>query len=523
MTAAAGSPLNIPIFRSLWVATIVSNVGTSMQDVGSGWLMTSLSSDSLMVALVQAATTLPMFVLSLPAGALADLVDRRRLLIATQLWTIAAAATLSITTFAGLVGPVLLLVLIFAIASGLSLGAPAFQATVPELVPTSLLPQAVSLNSLGINIARAVGPAIGGLVIGAASPAAVFGLNAASTIGVIVVLFRWKRERREISLPEEHFVEAVRTGIEYSLQSIEVLTVLIRGVGFFFFASGFLALLPVVGRRELALSPTGYGWLLTLMGLGAVTGALVVPWICDRISSNRLTILASLLFTVATVLLGEATSFASAAPIVVGAGSAWIVIMSSLAGAAQMAAPAWVRARVLAIYILSSQGAMMSGSILWGWIASHASIESALLAAGVGLAASQLLALIFPLDLTAKLDLSPDPHWPAPLVAGQVEDDRGPVLITIEYQIDPARLAEFARAMSPMRRIRRRDGASSWGLFEDAAQPGLVVETFVVRSWVEHLRQHQRVTHADRENEDAANRFHVGSAPPLVRHWIAPA
>ncbi|WP_199229819.1 MFS transporter [Luteibacter sp. OK325] len=514
--------MKIPIFRALWIATIVSNIGTWMQDVGAGWLMTSLSTSPLMVALVQASTTLPMFVLSMPAGALADIVDRRRLLIITQLWMLGGAALLAVTTFAGLTGPGLLLSMVCAIATGMALSAPAFQATVPELVDAAALPQAVMLVSLGVNIARAIGPALGGLVIAiTGGPAAVFALNAVSGIGVVVVLLHWRREAPRSDLPAEHFLGALRAGVRYTLQAPAMLAVLLRCVAFFVFASALWALLPVIGRRELHLDPMGYGALLGFLGLGAVIGAAILPELSRRTSSNSLATIACLLFALATGLLGMIHHFAATAVVVFMAGFAWISIMSSFSGAAQMASPAWVKARSLAIFILVSQGAMTLGSTFWGWLASQAGISVTLITAGTSLAAVQLLLLRFPFDMEATLDLAPAPNWPTPLVRSKVSNDRGPVLVTIEYRVDSSNVAAFVQAMIPVRRSRLRGGAMFWAIYEDVAVPGTFLETFVVQSWIEHRRQHERGTPVDRGFEETAQHYHLGP-PPVVRHLIAP-
>ena len=525
MTAPASlvaSPLRLPVFRALWIATIVSNVGTWMHDVGAGWLMTSLSADPLMVALVQAATTLPMFLFALPGGALADIVDRRWLLIAAQAWVSVVAGLLALLTFSGLTGPVTLLALTFALATGAALSAPAFQAIVPELVPGPVLVQAVALNSLGINISRAIGPALGGLVIALAGPAAVFALNAVSVVGVMVVLVRWRRMPAQSHLPAERFFGALRAGGRYARQSPALQTVLIRSVGFFIFSSALWSLLPIIARRELQLGPAGYGGLLAFMGLGAVLGAILLPRLRERISANRLTIAATLLFALVMVALSRAASFTLACIVMAAAGVAWIAMMSSLNGAAQTATPAWVKARALAVYLVVFQGSMAAGAALWGTLAARTDIPTALLTAAAGQVAALLLAARFSLG-GARLDLAQSLHWPAPVTEHEPEPDRGPVMITVEYRIDPARTAEFVRAMQPLRRIRRRDGALSWGLYEDAAQPGVMLENFIVESWLEHLRQHERITNADVGDQDAVRAFHIGPEPPVVRHLISPA
>ncbi len=517
----AERPLASPMFRALWLATIVSNVGTWMHDVGAGWLMTSLSPDPLMVALVQAATTFPMFALALPAGALADIVDRRRLLIAAQLFGLIGAAGLALITLAGFTTAWVLLVFTAVIAVGAAFSAPAFQAIVPELVQPKALQQAVALNSLGVNIARAIGPALGGVIIAASGPAAVFAANALSVVGVIIVLVRWRRAAPERHLPAEHMVGAMRAGLRYAMRAPELQVVLIRSVGFFLFASGLWALLPIIARRDLGLGPAGYGGLLTFMGLGAISGAILMPRLRGRMGANAITLAASILLASAMAALSLVTGFWSASATLFVAGLAWIAMMASLNGGAQATSPGWIKARALAIYLLVFQGSMAAGSALWGSVASRIGVPSTLLAAAALLAAAGvILAWRFPFDRTSALDLSPSAHWPTPLVDGQVEHDSGPVLVTIEYRVRPDKVSDFFAAIQEMRRIRRRDGAIHWGVYEDTAQPGTVVETFTVESWLEHLRQHDRVTNADRVHQDALAAFQSDDRPPVVRHFI---
>jgi len=518
---AAERPLASPMFRALWLATIVSNVGTWMHDVGAGWLMTSLSPDPLMVALVQAATTFPMFVLALPAGALADIVDRRKLLIGAQVFGLIAASALAAITLAGFTTAWILLVFTAAIAVGAAFSAPAFQAIVPELVPQPALQQAVALNSLGVNIARAIGPALGGVIIAASGPGAVFAVNALSVVGVLIVLARWRRVAPDRHLPAEHMVGAMRAGLRYAMRAPELQVVLIRSVGFFLSASGLWALLPIIARRDLELGPLGYGGLLTFMGLGAISGAMVLPKLRGRIGANGITIAASIMLAAAMAGLSQADRFATASAALFVGGFAWIAMMASLNGGAQATSPGWVKARALAVYLLAFQGSMTAGSTLWGSVASAVGVPSTLLiAAALLVAVSLLLAWRFPLDRASALDLAPSAHWPTPFVDGKVEHDSGPVLVTIEYRVDPARVPAFFAAMLAMRRIRRRDGAIQWGIYEDTAQPGTVIESFTVESWLEHLRQHDRVTNADRVEQEALRAFQTDDTPPLVRHFV---
>lgn len=516
------APLATPLFRALWIATIISNVGTWMNDVGSSWLMTSLSSSPLWVALVQAATTLPMFLFALPGGALADVVDRRRLLIWAQILTVIGAATLAVTTHAGLTTPVVLLGLTAVMGLGAALSAPAFQAIVPELVEKPALPDAIALNSLGINISRAIGPALGGVIVAIAGSSAVFALNAVSILAVIAVLWRWKREPTTGRLPPEHFWGALKAGYRYARHAPALQLVLVRAVGFFLFASALWAMLPLVARRELGLSVAGYGVLLGCMGAGAVLGAVLLGRARRHVSSNRLSGGATFLFAAATLALALVGDALVAGAVMVVAGLAWITMLSSLNLAAQMAAPAWVKARALAVYLLVFQGAMTTGSIVWGSLAARTSVAVALTVAGVGLAVATLLALKFRLPATGAANLTPSGHWAEPALAGEVEDDRGPVMILIEYRVEPSRVAEFTAALGRFKATRERDGGLDWRVFEDAGVPGLVIETFIVASWLEHKRQHERVTHDDRLGQEEIRRFHIGADAPLVRHLIAP-
>jgi quinol monooxygenase YgiN len=372
-----------------------------------------------------------------------------------------------------------------------------------------------------VNIARAIGPAIGGLIIAASGPAAVFALNAVSVTGVLIVLLRWHRAVPERHLPAEHMVGAMRAGLRYALRAPELKTVLVRAIGFFLFASCLWALLPIIARRELGLGPAGYGGLLTFLGLGAVTGALLLPQLRGRLGANTITLAASILLAGAMTGLSFAPAFIAASLALFFAGLAWIAMMASLNGGAQATSPGWVKARALAIYLLFFQGSMAAGSTLWGSVASNIGVPGALLvAAGLLVGATVVLSWRFPLNRATMLDLAPSAHWPAPLVDGGIEHDSGPVLVTIEYRVDPTRTAEFFKAMQEMQRIRRRDGAIHWGVYEDTAQPGVVVETFTVESWLEHLRQHDRVTNADRVQQDALAAFLVADTPPLVRHFV---
>jgi MFS family permease len=510
------------MFRAIWIATIVSNIGTWMHDVGAGWLMTSLSPSPLMVALVQAATTLPMFLLALPAGALADILDRRRMLLAAQLLGLVAAGALALLTWQGLTTPYVLLSGTFVLGLAAALSAPVYQAIVPELVDQKALPDAVALNSLGVNIARAIGPALGGVIVALAGTPAVFALNAVSFLGVLAVLYAWKRPVTESKLPPEHFIGALKAGYRYARHAPALQLVLIRAIGFFLFASALWSMLPLVGRRGLGLDAMGYGALLACMGAGAVVGALSLREARKHISVNRISIATTALFAAATCVLAFAPHVWAAAVAMLVAGFSWIGMLTSLNVAAQMAAPGWVKARALAVYLLVFQGALTCGSVIWGALAAKTSVHTALVAAALCQLAGLLLAFIWRFPSGAAADLTPAGHWAEPLVASPLEDDRGPVMVEIEYRVAIEQQRDFIAALRRFSKTRQRDGAIRWDVWEDAADPGRVVESFVVESWLEHQRQRLRVTNADRIDQETLHKFHVGEGPPIVRHLLRP-
>ena len=521
MSASAWSPLRHPVFRALWLATIVSNIGTWMQNVGAAWLMTSLTPSSVMVALVQTATSLPVFFLALPAGALADVLDRRRLLLVTQGWMLLTAMILGALTLLDLTTPWTLLWLTFSLGVGAAMNAPAWQASIPDLVPREDLPGAVALGSVAFNIARAIGPALGGLVIAAAGPGVVFALNAFSFVGVMCVLYRWRPTREQNALPAERFVGAVRAGLRYVRHAPQLQAVLVRAGVFILCAAALWALLPLRSKNELGHDATGYGILLGCLGAGALLGAAVLPKFRIDLSTDALISWASLLFGGATLGLAFLNNFFLLCGAMFAGGLAWMTVMSSFNVAAMTTAPAWVKSRSLGIYQLVFQGGLAIGSAAWGFVATHAGLTVALIGAAAGLALGLVAVRRFPLAEVEPEKLEPSLHWAEPVVARELQPDRGPVVVTVEYRIDPAQAREFVAAMQPVRESCLRDGAIQWHLLNDTSDPSRYVEYFVVESWAEHLRQHERVTIADRAVQDYARSFHVGDRPPVVSHFIA--
>jgi predicted MFS family arabinose efflux permease len=505
----------------MWTATVVANVGTWMYTAASGWLMTLLNPDPLIVSLVQVAASLPIFLVAIPAGALADIVDRRRFLIAGEAANTVVAAIFAILVACDLVTPTVLLLFTFLIGAFSALTAPAWQAVTPQLVPREDLQTAIAANSVGFNISRAVGPALGGALAAAFGIAAPFWLNAACNLGINGGLLWWQPPRRAASrLPAETFRRAIRAGLRYARHNPHLRATLLRAVGFFVFASAYWALLPLVARGQLAAGPEIYGLLLGAIGLGAIGAAFALPWAKARLGADKMVAAGTVGTALALALFGLARSSTTALAASLIAGASWIAVLASLNVSAQLALPEWVRARGLALFMTVYFGAHTAGSALWGQVAALAGLPVAHLVAAAGALLVIPLTWRWHLQTGADVDLTPSMHWPAPIVSRAVEQDRGPVLVTVEYRIDPAQRALFLAALDRVGYERRRDGAYRWGVFEDAADPARFVETFLVESWLEHLRQHERVTNADRMVETQVRRFHL-EGEPKVTHLIA--
>ena len=511
-------PLRNTIFRNLLIADIVSDIGTFMQSVGAAWLMVSLGAGPMYVALTQTASALPYFLLALPAGSAGDIVDRRKLILFTESWMACIALALAILTIGGLITPWLLLVMTFALSAGDAFETPSWRAVLPELVTKDDLVAASALNGIEFNLARAVGPALAGLLISAAGVAAAFVTNVVSFLGVIWVIARWKRPIRKRTSPAETLTGATVAAIRYIHHSPSIRTLMLRTSAGMFFASSLFALLPSVAK-SVSSSALGYGFLLGCFGAGAVLGALVMQplrgrWPVEAVVSTGIAIMG-----VSIVTTGLLHRLSTLGPVILIAGGSWILFISLVNALIQNLAPDWVRARVLAVFILVSQGGMALGSAVWGAIAQRTSLHTALLYAGIGAICTTALALIAKIP-DATSDLSPWNHWRMPVIVEELnsELDGGPVLVTIEYVVALERRADFVRTIHEYERIRRRDGASQWGIFHDIEAGDLYLETFQVNSWAEHERQHERLTRADQELEQKLRDCVVSE--PKVRHLI---
>ncbi|PSF38981.1 arabinose ABC transporter permease [Aphanothece hegewaldii CCALA 016] len=519
-------PLRHSLFRDRLIALIISSVGTWMQDTAGTWLMTSLTTSPLLIALMQTAATLPILLLGLPAGATADIFDRRKLLIFWQSWMLVTALILSVLTFMGWMNPWLLLTLTFCLSLGAAMNNPAWQAIVPELVPRSELPAAIALNSVGFNLARALGPALGGLVVAGFSQANqgagfVFALNSLSFIAVIFVLYQWHRQPiLRSALPTERLFSSIRAGLRYVNHTPAIKAIFIRSFAQMSCLSAMWALLAVVAQQYLKQGAMGYGVLNGCIGLGAIIGAVFLPKIRQRLSADGL-LMVSALFCSTTLLI---MAYVHYLPIVMAflfvAGIAWISTTSTLNIAIQLSVAPWVQARTLGVYQMVFQGGLAVGSIVWGIVAEQFGTTTALVCAAVGLIGSLPLAWRYRLMTEIKSDLTPSLHWTEPQVVIELNPSEGPVLVTIEYRINPADEKAFIKAIHKLRLIRLRDGAIRWGIFHDITDASRFVETFVVESWLEHLRQHERFTKSDRLIQQQVRSFHQGEKPPLTSHMI---
>jgi MFS family permease len=527
---SAWTPLKRPLFRDRWLASLVSNTGSWMQDTAATWLMTSLTPSPLMIALMQTAASLPVLLFGLLAGAMADILDRRKLLLFWQSWMLAAAVLLSVLSFAGAIGPWMLLTLTLLLSIGAALNNPAWQAIVPELVPRAELPEAISLNSAGYNLARALGPALGGLGIAIFSrvtvgAGVVFLFNALSFMFVIFVLYVWKRQPLHTTeLPAERLVSSIRAGLRYVHYANEIKAVLVRAFLMTSCVSAMWALLAVVAQRDLKHGSLGYGLLNACIGIGAVIGAIMLPKVRARFAVDVIVAAAAITFAITLTVMAFVPQTAILILVLLAAGFAWTSTTSTFNIAVQVSVPSWVQARALGTYQMVFQAGMALGSAFWGTVAEHASTSIALSAAALGLLAGLPAARRYRINTGGKANLASAKASgltrsdPAAVIDLHPED--GPVRITIDYEIDPLETEQFIEAIDALKQIRLRDGAMRWGLFHDTQRPTLYVESFIVESWAEYLRQRERFTVEDLSIREKVLQFHRGEHLPTVSRML---
>jgi len=512
------APLAQPVFRMLWSTWLVANCCMWMHDVAAAWLMTSLAPSPLWVALVQTASTLPVFLLGLPSGALADIVDRRRYFMFTQFWVAACGTLTCAVIVSGLISAPLLLALTFANGMGLAMRWPVFAAIVPELVPRTQLPAALALNGVAMNASRILGPLVAGALIASAGSAWVFALNALLSVAAGLVIMRWRRETRVSPLGRERLASAMRVGVQFVRQSGRLQGVLLRISVFFLHSSGLLALLPLVARGLADGDARSFTLLLAAMGGGAIVGALNVQRIRRRLAPEALLMAGAALQGACTLIVAWTRSEWVAVPAMFVAGTAWISVANSLTVAAQMALPDWVRARGMSIYQMALMGSSAVGAALWGQVATWTSVPVALAVA----AASGTLAMALAQRLLPARNIEEDLSPASPLAVPRVDQPPPPgrIVVQIEYRIDPARSAEFLELMQASRRSRLRQGALHWQLLHDLYDPGRYVEQITDESWTEHLRRFERVTAEDAALRDRKLALHIGDGPPVVTRSV---
>lgn len=496
----------------------MSDIGTFMQSVGAAWLMISLGAGPMYVALTSTASSLPFFVLALPAGAIGDIVDRRKLVLVTEWWMVGVSLVLAIVTISGHMTPWLLLALTFALSAGDAFETPTWRAILPELVGHEDLAAASALNGIEFNLARAVGPALAGLLIASAGVSAAFLFNVASFFGVLWVIYRWQRAARVLTTPKETVFGATVAAVRYVHYSPAIRLLVFRAGAVMFCASGLMALLPSVAH-SVNDSASAYGLVLGCFGIGAVLGALLMQRARSIFSAEAVASTGLAIVGVSTIVAGMMHALPALCALMIVAGGAWIVFISLASALVQTLAPDWVRARVLAVYLLVFQGGIALGGVVWGALAQRTSLGNALMWSGLATVASIVLGRLAPLP-AATVDVSPWNHWrmPAPVDEVLPELDDAPVLVTVEYHVESENVLAFEVAALELARIRRRDGASTWDVVRDIERPDIYIERFEVSSWAEHLRQHDRATQSDRDVEARVSALVHGS--PIVKHWI---
>lgn len=517
---SAWAPLRNPLFRALWFATLFSNLGTWIHEVSASWLMTELRPNPWMQSLVQVCTTTPMFLLALPAGALADVVDRRRYLLMTQLSMMLTAAAMAFVTLHGHIGPHGLLIGTAVLAIGTALNSPAWHSVLPTVVSRYNLPAAVTLNGLAISLARAMGPGAGGLFLVFVGPGWAFLFNALSFAGVLYVLYRWKPKPGRQRVRAERFWSAMRVGLQHVRHSPRMRKVLVRAALFVFGSSSLWALLPLVVRQVYQFDADEYGYLVALFGVGAAFSSTVLLHRLRQLASlNQLVGIHWLLFAATLATLSLKSFVFVPFVLMFLAGCFWIGILSCLHLSVQSLAPPWVRARAMSVYLLCFFAAASGGSATWGTVASHLGLQRALQLAAGWLFVFLLAGWFAPVQSGEDLNLHPTRPWPEPEVKLDIDAQHGPVMVTVEYDIPAEHVEEFRQRMQVLKRFRLQNGVLRWGLFVDLENPRLFREVYLEESWDAHLRQHERVTATEWEHAEKAYRLHAGPEMPKVYHY----
>lgn len=510
-------------FRWLWLATLVSNIGSWMHEVGAGWLMTTLTTSPVMVALMQTATSLPAFFILLPSGALSDIVDRRKYLITANIGRLIVAVVIAVLTLTGLIGQWSLLFFTLFLGINIAMIMPTWQAIIPEVVQRADLQGAVGLNTLGMNISRVLGSLIAGAIIAISGSGAVFVCNAVSLLFIITVLVRWQRVKPESPLPPERFWPAVLTGLRFVRHSPALQATIYRSIGFYFFASVMWALLPLIARDLLEGNERTYSYLFAAISIGAIGSAFLLPTLRRYMTNDQLITRAGLVFAAGISTTATVHNHAVAMLALCVCGAAWITVMTGAQMSAQTALPNWVKSRGIAIFQTFFMGSLAIGPVVWGSIAEITSLTFSIVIASVGLFIASLFTRRWPVSGNDHLDHTPSKHWETPQPKLVIAPHQGPVMITIRYKPEPAQLPQFLFEIHLLGKARQRDGATFWEIFEDATNPGLYLETYVVNTWLDHLRQHERISKQDALVQARIKALLQPGTTPVVTQFVKPA
>jgi len=516
------SPLSITTFRWLWLATLVSNVGGWMHDAGAGWLITELTDSAVMVALMQTATSLPAFFILLPSGALSDIFDRRLYLMVANIGRALVALAMAILTLTGVITAWSLLGLTLLLGIGMAMVMPTWQSIIPETVPRADLQNAIGLNTLGMNMSRVIGALIAGEILRRTGSGVVFACNAVSFIFILVVLWRWKRVPQPTTLPPEKFLPAVTTGLRYAWHSPALKATIYRSVGFYFFSSVMWALLPLIARVLLEGDSTTFSNLYAAISTGAIISGFMQPRLRKLMNTDQLLTTAAIVFGIGISMTALVPIHALALLTLAVCGAAWITVMTCSQMSAQTALPHWVRSRGIAIFQMFFMGSLAIGPVVWGSVTEFTSIRTALLTAAAGVVVATLFTRRWPVSGNDQMDHTPSQHWQKPEPQVAVSPDQGPVMIMVRYHVETAQQKAFVRDVQLLGIARRRDGATYWQVFEDAQNPGQFLETYVVNSWLDHLRQHERITRHDAQTQNRIRSLVIAGTEPVVSHYICP-
>ena len=516
----AFEPLRETVFRRIWLTSVLSNFGQLILGVGAAWEMTRLTSSASLVALVQTALMLPLMLVAVPAGAVADMFDRRRIAMTGLAFSAVCGALLTTLAWAGLTSPWVLLAFCSLIGAGVALYSPSWQASISEQVPPAQLPAAIALGSISYNVARSFGPAVGGLIVLAAGAKAAFAINALCYLPLLIAFYLWNRRHVPSRLPPERIDRAIVTGARYALHSGSVRTVLVRAFMFGLAGASSAALAPLIAKTMLGGNASTYGILLGSSGVGAVMGALAVGWISERMSNEAASRLMALIGGVALVVVGLSRSVPLTCAGLFVAGAASIVTIAMFNISVQLAAPRWVTARALSLFSSALTGGIAIGSVFWGIVANHWAVDVAVMASGIALCLTPLLAFVFPLPLTVLSGVESVEIVHEPEVAMALTMRSGPVVIEVDYRVGADLARPFYDAMRKVQRSRLRNGGFNWSLSRDIGDPELWTERYQFPTWSDYLRTRERFTQADLEAQASADAFITEDIPKRVRRRL---